>query len=370
MQKKGFHTLMLFFIPLISLLILTGCQQGTQAGKTTNQQDDYHTGTQGVVLELLPNSPPAKIYSADMSALVFNVKVMNKGAYDIGPNDMSVILTGYDASLLNFPNYQFPMSNGLKGKSIVYPNGGEDLINWQAQTITSGFQNFKGDQYSPVFMVRTCYKYRTLATPVVCIDPNPYTAVSQDKVCTVNQISLTSSQGAPVAVTKIEPTMMPNQVNAGMGKAMFKIYVSNVGGGTVLTPDTAWAGQLQPGPGQIVTNLATNLMDTCMNKPLGISDINKVTIRAKLGGNGALATCTPSVITLNANQGYTVCQVPFNQAGSTTVGAMGVTNNVNTAYTTQLNIELSYGYTTSLIKSVQIVNTDKLNNQPITGQQI
>src|SRR3989338_1607961 len=240
MRKVEIHSrlskLVFLILPLSLLLLLTGCQSGTTAGKgNQQQQDNYHIGTQGIVLELLPNSPPAKIYSSDMSALLFNLKVLNKGATDLSSNDLSVVLTGYDNNLITFNPPQHQVQTYLYGKSIVYPNGGEDFITWQANNMAK----FSGDEFSPVFKIIACYRYRTEATPSVCIDPNPYTAVSQDKVCTVNQITLTGSQGAPVAVTRIEPTMMTDKRQSGQGKAMFRVYVSNVGGGTVLTPDSS-----------------------------------------------------------------------------------------------------------------------------------
>ena len=86
---------------------------------------------------------------------------------------------------------------------------------------------FGADKYSPEILVTACYRYKTIADPKVCIDPNPFRAVQERKVCEVRDQSLGGGQGAPVAVTKIEEQV-------GSDKIHFRIFIQNVGDGEVI----------------------------------------------------------------------------------------------------------------------------------------
>ena len=43
-----------------------------------------------------------------------------------------------------------------------------------------------------------------MADVVVCIDPDPYSVVQEQKVCNIGDVSVSGGQGAPIAVTRIE----------------------------------------------------------------------------------------------------------------------------------------------------------------------
>ena len=373
-----------FFALLIILVLFAGCSKTT----TTNNLYNYHTGSQGIEMSFIAGNPPATMYSSN--PMTINMEVKNLGAYDLARSNICMFLSGYDPSMItfaygqndnfdyslqsinkgtceaSFDNCPYSFDSGIYGedrflgKSVLSPNGGVDNVQW-----TSGDIQFSADEYKPIFQVTSCYRYMTEASLPVCIDPNPYLSVNQQKVCTVSDIS-GGSQGAPVAVSKVEEDVSPSK--DGFGPTVyFRVYVNNVGGGQVLAPDY---DSISMAP-TIINDYqfptypssynVPNSLDDCSCGKLVFKDYDKVFIEAYLGGGtvaqsgGFPMTCYPQIIPLTKGQGSALCQVTLDDP---TYGS-------STAYTSQLNILLRYGYTKSIVKQVTIKNTARLTgNNP------
>jgi hypothetical protein len=268
---------------------------------------DYRKGKEGVIIAFTEGTPPKKTYeNAPFSVIV---KVWNKGAYD-NPYGR-VYLGGFDpASILFSPQDQdLPP---IQGSSQYLPGGGYDTLEFTATQVVV----LSGDVYKPTLMASLCYNYMTLATPSVCIVPKPIELL-RNKICEPKTITM-QSQGAPVAVTRIDEEIMDGAVN-------FIITVQNVGGGTVVKNDNM---------GDCPWNLDYNEIDEVEAK---------VTIRSI--GDG---TCTPASnkIKLVDGKGVMSCmfQIPV-QSGY---------DAAQTSYTTPLEIRLSYGYNSNIKKEIEI----------------
>src|SRR4030042_1767216 len=92
-----------------------------------------------------------------------------------------------------------------------------------------------GESHNALISATYCYDYATTAKMDVCIDPDIYGKQPQ-KVCTVAGKSL-SSQGAPIAVNKVDVEMLPFSKDSI--KPQFTIHVQNVGDGTVIASGKA-----------------------------------------------------------------------------------------------------------------------------------
>lgn len=177
---------------------------------------------------------------------------------------------------------------------------------------------FDADYYDVPILVHSCYKYQTTADAIVCIDPDPFEVVQEKKVCQyTDSVQTGGSQGAPVAVTKVEQEV-------GSDQLFFRIYVSNVGGGSVMVPSS---------------------YNQC---PFDVDfqDLDKVIATVKLP-HDASPDCTPKGTTsdpirLTNGQGYIFCR--FDKPAA------------NSAYTTSLNVDLDYVYSSSIEKQMRIVN--------------
>src|SRR3989338_2958229 len=215
----------------VLILVLASCK----LGKQENQDRFEATGTEAITMKFLSNSPPDRIVvgNDDVDFKVM-VEARNAGAYPESTSKIegSIFIGGYDKNILKFGTLSGNTLNEkndisladkfLQGRSGLNPNGGYDLLQYDGQVKAA---NLPVGKYNPTLSLTSCYKYQTNANPSVCIDPNPYSDTTK-KICTIQPITL-SSQGAPIAVTRIEEDIISNKI-------YFRITVKNVGSGDVL----------------------------------------------------------------------------------------------------------------------------------------
>lgn len=322
MRRKNHHKKKFFFgnffFVIVLLILISGCKGKKDVQKAV---EDIRTGTQGLVINFLPNAPPDKIHAEKDAENSFDVilEIKNKGAYPQpgegrAPNGL-IYLSGYDTSIITFEgqNPQWFKDKGLEGKSIINPNGGLDLMTFKGDVLIS---NLCVEKYEPTLLATACYPYKTVAGPQVCIDPNPYSTVAQKKVCQIGSISL-SNQGAPIAVTRIDE-------EAFAKRTQFKITIKNVGGGDVYEA-------------QNCLKLERNEIDKVYveginigNKPLSCRPFLETTDRGNSG-----------TIRLINGEGFIICE-------------LSDYGNADTAYLTPMTIKLSYQYRNTAEKKIQI----------------
>lgn len=298
-------------IMILILLASTGCSGSGVS--TKNNQKDIYTGTTGMTMNFMANAPPSKVYSGDSMEVVVELK--NKGVYPDSDSFVGKLeISGFDKAAIN-GNWDGGnvIPPRLRGKTQYNQEGGYETMTYKAEDIRVPFDY---DKYSTDIVINTCYKYRTIASPTVCIDPSPYKLVQEKKVCTIGDKSL-GSQGAPVAVDRIEQEVSSD-------KLYFRIYIKNVEGGSVILDDQ---------------------YDDC---PFNLKheDIDKVVVSAMLS-HDASPSCTPrgdvyDPVRLVNGQGAIFCA--FSKPGT------------ESAYLAPLNIELRYTYSSSISKKIEIVN--------------
>lgn len=299
----------MFLMALASLLMLSSCNQSTSGGS-----DLVHVGSQGVEITFVQNNPPSRIYAGEPLNVI--VELANKGAYpnpDEQPGayfDGKLYLGGYDTSLIEaFTAKQLP--SDFYGKDKFNTDGGLTTINFQSGSVNLPTGT---DTLDSSIQATVCYRYQTIATASVCVDPDPYSTKVKNKVCNINQISMSSTQGAPIAVSKVEEDVMSNKVR-------FKIYVSNVGGGSVFDG---------------------NSLSKCMNLDKYDSANNIVYVSGEISGTN-IACQNNGQVNLRNGNGIILCDagMPADDA----------------AYRTPLNIKLDYAYKKDRIVNFKIVNT-------------
>ena len=299
-------------ILIVLLLVLVGCGRGP-----TEQwvEDDYHRGTGGVEIQFLKNAPPDRIYEGDR--IDISVEVRNLGAY---PTDKSLQgkleISGFDPSSIQG---SWDGGNGiptdLEGRSQYNLEGGYAVMTYSDRN--GVHVPFDADYYEPRIIVHSCYKYKTIANPVVCIDPDPYAVVEERKVCNIQDVSVGAGQGAPVAVTYVEEEVGSDQI-------YFRIHIANSGSGSVMLP---------------------RAYNDCPFD-VDIEELDKVTGKVKLP-HDASPDCSPKgtasdPIRLTDGNGYIFCK--FDKPAT------------ESAYITNLDIELDYVYSSSIYKQIKIIN--------------
>ena len=324
----------IFVLLIISLLLASGCKKTQKDPK--KQLEELKTGTEGISLSFVPNSPP-DIVHIEPTVKNFDVmiEIKNKGAYPAADDPRRIegrlYLSGYDQNLVQWDRNNVDLGSLLlPSKSQVNLQGGFDVAAFKAEA--QNLDSLNVEKYEPILLATACYKYETAATASVCIDPNPYSTVKEKKVCQVHDITL-SSQGAPVAVTKIEET-------ASYATTQFKVTIKNVGTGDVLKFDQ---------------------LEKC--NPTGTArlereDIDKVHVERIAVGQQELL-CWPFVdvqdsrarlqsgfIRLINNEGSVTCELQKKDQSGYAGG--------NTAYITPMTIRLKYGYKAIAEKKIQI----------------
>ncbi|MBW2999797.1 hypothetical protein KY339_03920 [Candidatus Woesearchaeota archaeon] len=304
MKKEA---LVIFF--LLVLILSFGCQRALPSDAPPTEKE-YRIGSQGLMMLFVPNNPPERVYAGDRFDIA--IEYTNMGAARASG---FMYLSGYDPNYIGIDNPREIID--IEGKSVFSPDRGETHIAEFAVdrlVLPSGV-----DWFDQTFLATACYAYETIATAKVCIDPDPYGALAEEKVC-FPVAQGTGTQGAPVAVTNIEE-------DALRGRVQFRLTISNVGGGTVISPNAA------------VTDCHARL---------DRKFINKVEITEAFFSDYMLK-CEPmdesgrTIIRLDTGTGTAYCytNIPLD------IGA----------YETLLTIKLNYIYRDSMEKRVRIIQS-------------
>jgi len=324
----------IFALLIISILLASGCKKTQKDPK--KQLEELKTGAEGISLSFVPDFPPDTIHiEPNVKNFEAMIEIKNKGAYPAADDPRKIegklYLSGYDKNLVEMAPENLDLNSLLlPSKSPVNLQGGSDVAAFKAEV--QNLDSLNVEKYEPVLMATACYKYETTATASVCIDPNPYSTIKEKKVCQVHDVTL-SSQGAPVAVVKIEEA-------AFSAKTQFKVTIRNVGTGDVLKDDQ---------------------IDKCNpfgTSRLGREDVDKVYIERIAVGQQELQ-CWPFVdvtdssakqqsgfIRLVNNEGSVICELEKKDQEGYAGG--------NTAYITPLTVRLKYGYKAIAEKKLQI----------------
>ena len=210
---------------MIVSILISGCG----GGKRNPQIPAIYTGTEGVAIEFMPNIPPKKIYEDQSFTVV--VKLHNRGAYSLnGTNNYNFGVVQLDYDPLYFTEIQRSTEFVLMGKSMDYPKG--DILLQEVSFMTAN--KILGTRVAPKSKITAsvCYPYETTLSKEVCIDQD-FLKIQKNPVCTNPGIYSLSSQGAPIAITKIEADMLP--MGGDIVQPVFRITLKNVGKGLVIT---------------------------------------------------------------------------------------------------------------------------------------
>jgi hypothetical protein len=309
---------------LISLAILSSCASQSRSPEGERITDEeYRRGTQGLELKFMNNAPPDKVYSRSEMDVI--IEVRNVGAYpNVDSFDGWIELYGFDERLFSgsyWDGGKF-FRPDLQGRSKVFPEGGREMKRFHVNEVRTLFQS---ELNEPTLIAAACYRYRTIAEPVVCIDPEPYAIFGEDKVCTIDANGKTyalGSQGAPVAVTKLTEEVSGQGIHFG-------INIKNVGGGKVVD---------------------INSLGKCPYELNQYDDVDKVLVKPMLSYD-ASPRCQP--------RGDYSDPVRLDESGNGYIFCTFQKPAKRTAVETVLRIELDYNYLDSVKKKIKIVNIDR-----------
>ncbi len=302
---------------LIVLVLLAGCAGGIPGRTQTKGQQafapEFRVGSQGLMMGFAQNLPPLRLFSGEELPVVLQLE--NRGTTTIGGPGDRIYFTGFDPTIIagiSPAGEQIPL---LEGRTQFVTQGGFDTVSVKATT------RILKDRYPFRLLATACYEYETVASANVCIDPNPYSPVVQQKVCAPVNVPLGGGQGAPVSVTLVETDASP-------GKTRFQIHIQNVGGGEVFRSGGGSLNHCAPtSPG------------------LGYDEIDYAELAdVSVSGQSIRGSCRPldaGHVRFTNGQAMVYCEynAPSGQA----------------AYVTPLTITVRYGYRQSLFQNIEIL---------------
>ncbi|RJQ18688.1 hypothetical protein C4580_06345 [Candidatus Woesearchaeota archaeon] len=205
-------------------LLIIGLLIGCTAPTTVPAPPDIAKGTDALTIDLRATNPELIMcQQTDLVATLRNLGTTNieRGLYTFIIEDQVLKpVTGTNRKKLF----------DLEGRSQYNPQGGIEQTTLKVKNTALPPQI---ETYQTPIILQACYQYETLASAPICIDPDVL-GKNPAKPCTVAPVSV-GGQGAPVAVTRIEPTMAPagNDI-----RPTFTIYLQNLGSGRVVSaPD-------------------------------------------------------------------------------------------------------------------------------------
>lgn len=302
------------YLLMALLIILASCTGSTG---NSNSPEKWRSGTDALKFNFVSDNPPSEVLSTQKLNIM--AEFSNKGAESIPAGGLVFYLTGYDKSILFGNDLMYLKSNELlEGKSQYNPQGSQSSFGkWETRINTAQLPRI--DSFKQDFTLTACYKYKTVATPEVCVDPEKYDSAVAGK-CNFEVRNLGSSQGAPVSVSQVN-------LRTTSDTAYFEIHFKNNAKGKDDVP-----------------YLPSKGLDNCYTS-LGIQDVNMIQIsKVSLSGIDFTNSCKPSrQVRLVNGQGFVACERPI--SGSYFTGVM--------------NIELDYNYRQSISKQISIVNVNR-----------
>src|SRR3989344_3372003 len=317
-------------IILFLLVFIVGC--GSR-GTKPNLEDDVYRGTEALELLFLKDVPPVQTFAQTGDSFEVALEMKNQGTF---PLSGKLYLSGFDPNIIRFSQldidqgFNYPSPNcgftEILPRSKLNPPGGTCIEELRGQLNLDSIT----DSYTTNIFAQSVYRYITDANIVLCIDPDVYGITASQKACVMTPYSSGGGQGAPVGVTKIEPTAI------GGGKILYRIYISNLGDGEVVDYSKA-PYELKP------------------------SDIGHVRYRI-----GSPSTASGISISVGGNSGSGT--VIIGNSVKDITGKAVITQVVDYsgnayAFQTPLQITLEYGYMESTQQRVEIVNINQYRSE-------
>lgn len=315
---------------ILTILIL-GCNASSST-KTKNTVN-VRVGFNGLAMEYMKNTPPIKVFEGETFPVI--IKIRNNGAYSILKEEKAILSLGVEKDytqktqllesgrIKKIEGADNAASFNLEGRSIINTQGEEEVISYN---VMAGKVDPQSETHASTVVATLCYPYQTTLDSSVCIDTDVSNLNLGKKACTVQDMAFNDGQGAPVAVTKIEVSMLPAQIStesqSGNIVPQFLIFIENRGQGTVMK-------------NEVVNKF-------CIESDTSHANINIVNVQAFLSDKqldcrkDKNEDITRTFVKLKDKKELIRCTL---QEGIPTS---------NNAYSSPLRIILSYGYTNSI----------------------
>jgi hypothetical protein len=291
---------------LVFAMFVAGCASNGPTSGTT----PYCDGIDALQLDFQEGSPPTEVLDNNQYPFDVTLRLLNKGEYNIEPQDARIELSGISSVDFGGPAYQKNVADRIPGKQKDQDGKCPEA---SPQTVSFGSLSETQFKYSRTipgntqFTVRAdlCYKYKSFAAIQFCVQKE-LPRFGLEPICKVTETKKVSNSASPVHIENFKQY-------PGQNKVAFNFDIVHKGTGSI------HAGTL------------CNTEFTNRNK-----------VRVKVTSAVGALQCS----TLNgANEG----DVILNDDGKAlvrTVNCVMVLDSVSDskAFETPLNVELQYNY--------------------------
>ena len=221
-----------FYLLIIAVMLVSACR-GSGEGSL---DDKLQTGIDGLTLKFLKNGVPEVI---EGNRLSMALEIRNEG-FSYIEDSLLVLYTEKD--VLKLEKWDLPgrlrvnsdnsLSFNLRGKTLANRKGEFELPSF---TVKAEKINESRNKIESMVGINACYRYYTIFSESLCIDTDPFGRKIASKSCKAKDIS-SSSQGAPVAITKVEQSIFPAET-PDSAIIELNIYIENKGKGILIDPE-------------------------------------------------------------------------------------------------------------------------------------
>ncbi len=204
------------------LLLLVACQLTQPRAKIPDIPASVRVGTSSLEIAFNPASTNSLFMCGQGEVFV---ELRNTGAWNVKDGFYTWIVEDQFFKMLGARQNNF----SIEGKSQYKPVGGftaNTRLKFESLDLPKQLES-----YSSAFIFQACYPYRTWASVPVCVDPD-VRGFSKNKPCKAEPVVLAGGQGAPVAITRVETSMVPTP--DGKVRPSFAFFVQNLGYGSVV----------------------------------------------------------------------------------------------------------------------------------------
>jgi hypothetical protein len=193
----------LTFLILLTLMVLSACQ--SDSGPVTDTTP-FVGGETGLVLSFIEAAPPDEIFDDGQFPFSVNVKLENKGEYDLESSDGFIQIEGISPT-------EFGKSSGdlredipgiegsKKGIDGAVINGFSDVVEFAELNY---IPNIAGTLGPVPIRAASCYNYETRATASLCIKEETIDSIRDNEVCQIAGEKDVANSGAPVRITMVK----------------------------------------------------------------------------------------------------------------------------------------------------------------------
>jgi hypothetical protein len=279
--------LMILILSLVTIFVLSGCNDNNQTGLKTSP---YLGGTTGITIDFAAGSPPEEVYDGGAYNFDISVILQNKGEFEVPQSDVNVKISGILAS--EFDTTESALSkNPSEDLFATEKNSEGDVIQgapvYVEFTDLKHINELKGNQVYPI-RADVCFNYETNAVATVCILEDNLDLTGTN-VCENKGVKNVFNSGAPVQVVNFR------QEPSGKDKVRYHFSVRHAGTGEIFKSKTTCDKSVKTDENKVWVEVTSNMGGTL--KCSGLSDGTDTTGYIRLYGGEFIVMCSHEVAT-------------------------------------------------------------------------